>query len=673
MKIIDFSRQRAELVDSHVVGRGVRVRRVLGALRAVPREAFVPESLHEFAYEDARLPVGQEQVLPRPSTVGVMLAALDVQDGDRVLEIGTGAGYVTALLSRLGGQVFSTEPHRAAAVAAATTLARLGCTNVHVRQAGEAPGWRKQAPFNAILVHGHALQVPPALQDQLAVGGRLVMPQGVDPGVGELVRVTRLASDSFSTVDVADLSPDPPLGAEEDEPVAHPGARWARRPLGPGIDASAADQALAQAIAATGERFATAATAKLEPLLERIGDARVVLLGEATHGTADFYRMRERITRELILHKGFSFIAIEADWPDAARIDQHVRAGKSPAAPWTAFSRFPTWMWRNQEMHSFVEWLRGHNAQSPWPVAIHGLDLYSLYNSIRAVLGYLDEVDPAAARVARHRYGCLTPWQSDPASYGLAALSAHYESCEQPVVRMLADLQKKSADDALSGRLDGERLLDALQNARVITQAERYYRSMYYGSRASWNLRDSHMFDTLKQLLAFHGERSKAVVWAHNSHVGNSAATEMSLRGEYNLGHLCRAEFGDGAYLMGFGTHTGTVAAASDWDGPMEIKAVRPSLPGSYERLFHNSGVARCLLPLRQPASPAVVRGLKQARLQRAIGVIYRPDTERHSHYFDAVLPQQFDEYLWFDETRAVTPLHTEQIEGLAETYPFGL
>jgi len=672
MKTTDFSRLRADLVDSHVVGRGVRARRVLDALRAVPREAFVPESLHEFAYEDVRLPVGLDRVLPRPSTVGVTLAALDVREGDRVLEIGTGAGYVTALLSRLGGQVFSTEPHGAAAVAAATTLTRLGCTNVQVRQLRGAPGWPEQAPFDAILVHGHALQVPPALQDQLAVGGRLVMAQGVDSGVGELVRVTRLDGERFSTVDMADLSPDPPLGAE-DEAVVHPGARWARRPLRQGVDASGADQALAQAIAATGERFATAATAKLDPLLQRIGEARVVLLGEATHGTADFYRMRDRITRELILHKGFSFVAIEADWPDAGRIDQHVRAGKPPVAAWTAFSRFPTWMWRNQEVRSFVEWLRGHNAQSPWPVAFHGLDLYSLYNSIRAVLGYLDEVDPAAARVARHRYGCLTPWQSDPASYGLAALSAHYESCEQPVVRMLADLQRKSAGYASSGGPNGERLFNALQNARVIKQAECYYRSMYYGSRAAWNLRDSHMFDTLKQLLAFHGERSKAVVWAHNSHVGDSAANEMSLRGEYNLGHLCRAEFGDGAYLVGFGTHAGTVAAASDWDGPMEVKTVRPSLPGSYERLFHDSGVARCLLPLRQPASPAVVRGLKQARLQRAIGVIYRPDTERHSHYFDAVLPQQFDEYLWFDETRAVTPLQTEQIEGLAETYPFGL
>jgi protein-L-isoaspartate(D-aspartate) O-methyltransferase len=410
----------------------------------------------------------------------------------------------------------------------------------------------------------------------------------------------------------------------------------------------------------------------LEPLLQRVGDARLVLLGEATHGTSEFYRMRERISRELIEKKGFSFVAIEGDWPDAARIDHYVRHSKVPPSEWTAFARFPVWMWRNREMREFVDWLRTRNSnvKPSGRVAFHGLDLYSLYNSIRSVLDYLGRVDPKTAEVARRRYGCLTPWQSDPAVYGQATLSGQYETCEREVTSMLTDLMKKWRAYA---EHDGERFLDAVQNARLVANAERYYRTMYYGSRASWNLRDSHMFETLENLLTFHGPHSKGIVWAHNSHVGDSAATEMSARDEYNIGHLCRQEFGDLSYSIGFGTDSGTVAAASNWDEPMQIKKVRPGLAGSYERLYHETGDQRFLLPLRGLNSAAPLAGLLQPRLERAIGVIYRPETELQSHYFEAVLPRQFDEYIWFDETSAVAPLRSEELKGLPDTYPFGL
>jgi protein-L-isoaspartate(D-aspartate) O-methyltransferase len=235
---------------------------------------------------------------------------------------------------------------------------------------------------------------------------------------------------------------------------------------------------------------------------------------------------------------------------------------------------------------------------------------------------------------------------------------------------MLEDLlRKRSAYTAY----DGERFMDAVQNARLVADAEHYYRIMYYGSRASWNLRDNHMFETLKALLAFHGPRAKAIVWAHNSHVGDAAATEMWARGEYNIGHLCREEFAAGAYLIGFGTHEGTVAAASDWDGPMEIKAVQPALDRSYEKLCHEAGHPRFMLPLRDLAAGTLRRGLNKPRLERAIGVIYRPETELASHYFEAHLPNQFDEYIWFDKSSAVTPLGTKELEGLPDTYPFGL
>jgi protein-L-isoaspartate(D-aspartate) O-methyltransferase len=423
-------------------------------------------------------------------------------------------------------------------------------------------------------------------------------------------------------------------------------------------------------IASGCEPFGDIEAADLAPLLKRIGDARVVLLGEATHGTSEFYRMRARITRELIAVKGFDVVAIEADWPDAARIDQYVRHIERPAPDWTAFARFPTWMWRNQEVRAFVDWLRERNRAQPATgrAAFCGLDLYSMFTSIAAVLDYLEDVDPETAAVARHRYACLTPWESDPATYGYAALTNRYRSCEREVVGMLQEL--------LAARLtlipsDGERYFDAVQNARLVEQAERYYRLMYYGGHASWNLRDTHMFETLARTLESRGPGSKAVVWAHNSHVGDASATELGARGEINIGELCRRRFGAALYAIGFGTDRGMVAAASNWDGPMETKTVRPAHPESYERLCHEAGIPSFLLDLRRPG--ALRQELLDARLERAIGVIYRPETELSSHYFNAHLPRQFDEFAWFDETTAIRPLTSRELRGVPDTYPFGL
>jgi protein-L-isoaspartate(D-aspartate) O-methyltransferase len=528
-------------------------------------------------------------------------------------------------------------------------------------------GWSAAAPYDAIIVAAGGPEVPESLKQQLKVGGRLVIPVGTDPRAQELVRVTRISNDKFESEDIADVRFVPLVGKEGWAPAELPfPPRLRRARLRPG------ESDIVSAIAAVSEPFTSISGAELDALLERIGDAKIVLLGEATHGTSEFYRMRERISQELITRKGFRFVAIEGDWPDVARLDHYVRHFEYPPSEWTAFARFPTWMWRNNEVRSFVDWLHAHNAEhAPQErVAIYGLDLYSLYTSIGVVLKYLDEVDPDSARIARQRYGCLTPWQADPATYGHAALTGTYRTCEKEVVRMLEDILHKQSDYSAH---DGERFMDAVQNARLVTDAERYYRIMYYGSRASWNLRDTHMFETLKTLLEFHGPESKAIVWAHNSHVGDAAATEMSARGEYNIGHLCRQEFGDGVYSIGFGTHSGTVAAASDWDGPMEVKEVLPSLEQSYERLCHETGRPRFLLPLRGRSTAEVRDRLATPRLERAIGVIYRPETELASHYFQAVLPAQFDEYIWFDESRAVTPFATKELEGLPDTYPFGL
>src|SRR5947209_5153387 len=406
---------------------------------------------------------------------------------------------------------------------------------------------------------------------------------------------------------------------------------------------------------------------------DRYASARVVLLGEATHGTSEFYRARAAITRRLIERHGFSIVAVEADWPDAAAIDRYVRHRAPLQEAERAFRRFPAWMWRNTEVDSFVRWLRAHNKTFPEEsrAGFYGLDLYNLSASITTVLNYLDKTDPEAAKVARDRYGCLTPWQHEPQAYGRMAITSGYAKCEAPVVSMLHDLLQKEMQYRTR---DSEGFLDAVESARLVRDAEAYYRAMYFGSAESWNLRDRHMFETLDHLLDFKGAGAKAVVWAHNSHTGDAAFTEMGLvREEINIGQLAREKFGAAAMLIGFGTHTGTVAAATDWDGPLEVKRVLPSRPDSYERIAHDARVPRFLLDLRAGRDDSVRRELMDARLERFIGVIYRPDTERLSHYSAAQLPRQFDAYVWFDETNAVTRLPTAPQPGEDQTYPFGL
>ena len=405
---------------------------------------------------------------------------------------------------------------------------------------------------------------------------------------------------------------------------------------------------------------------------DRFGDARLVLLGEATHGTSEFYRARAAITRHLVRHHGFGLVAVEADWPDAARIDDYVRHRAPRPRRGDVFARFPTWMWRNVEVLEFADWLRGHNAGLPEErrVSFHGLDVYSLNESIHAVLAYLARVDPQEAARARARYGCLTPWQDEPAHYGRAVVHGGRPSCEDNVVAQLRELLARHLAYI---EQDGERWFDAVQNARIVQAAERYYRAMYHSSTESWNLRDRHMFSTLQALLAHRGDNAKAVVWAHNSHIGN-AATAMGWQGEFNIGELCRTAYGDEAVLIGFGTDTGTVAAADDWGGVMRIKTVRPARTDSYEHAFRRTGLVRTLTDWRRRGDRGALEALlRKPLLERAIGVVYRPETELLSHYFEAVLAEQFDAWVWFEQTGAVTPLGDERPHGAPETWPFGL
>jgi erythromycin esterase-like protein len=420
-----------------------------------------------------------------------------------------------------------------------------------------------------------------------------------------------------------------------------------------------------------------------DPLLDLIGQARFVLLGEASHGTHEFYRERAQITKRLIKEKGFMAVAVEADWPDAYRVKRFV-CGKGDDAEAVdalgGFRRFPAWMWRNADVLDFIGWLRAHNdgLQDYEKVGFYGLDLYSLHASIESVLNYLSKVDPESARRARLRYACFDRFGGDTQRYGLATGLGASKSCEDDAVNELIELRLREAQYlSRDGRVAADEFFFAEQNARLVKNAEEYYRTMFRGQVSSWNLRDQHMFETLEALVLHFNEQhvpAKIAVWAHNSHLGDARATEMSKLRELNLGQLVRERHGASAVLVGFTTHHGTVTAASEWDAPAERKVVKPALPDSIEDLFHKVPYPRFSLALRGESDLSF--NLRAPRLERAIGVIYRPETERQSHYFHARLADQFDAVVHFDQTRAVEPIERSaewETGEVEETFPTGL
>jgi len=417
-------------------------------------------------------------------------------------------------------------------------------------------------------------------------------------------------------------------------------------------------------------------------LLDAIdSNASLVLIGEATHGTHEFYRIRADLTWALIQRRGFEVIAVEADWPDAYRANRWVRLlgdDDTAEAALADFTRFPRWMWRNRDVVRFLRWLRAENAERPVDarVGFYGLDLYSLHRSIARVIEYLDKVDPGAAQRARRGYACFDIFGEDVQLYGYAASLNLERSCEDEVIQQLVELRRRAAEYASrDGRIAADEYFVAEQNARVVRNAETYYRAMFRGGAESWNVRDRHMMKTLEALLAHAGRSSqpaRAVVWAHNSHLGDARATSMADIGELNLGELARQRFGTSCVAIGMTTHDGDVTAAHEWDEPAALRSVRPSLAGSYERLFHETGLPSFLLRLSTPELASVLAG---PRPERAIGVIYRPETERASHYFSARLPKQFDLVVHVDRTRALEPLEkwSRHEIDLPETYPTGV
>ncbi|KAI1858832.1 uncharacterized protein JN550_012394 [Neoarthrinium moseri] len=431
----------------------------------------------------------------------------------------------------------------------------------------------------------------------------------------------------------------------------------------------------------------------LSRAFDTFGDCKVLLIGDASHGTSEFYAVRAEITKHMILHHEFNIVAVEADWPDAESVDRYVRRRQGPGPVGDvepasesrrkgrepAFMRFPTWMWRNQEVQQFVEWLRDFNDGRDVhdAVSFNGLDLYSLGTSMAAIIEYLDHIDPQMAEIARERYGQLMLWAEDPHEYGYEIAMKKFQGYEREVVQMLRDLLARRVEYS-DATWNGEEFHGSEQNAQLVVDAEHYYKSMYYGRDETWNLRDTHMFRTLSRLLKHRGPKSKAVVWAHNSHIGDARATSMGwAEGELSIGQLCKEAFGKQALSIGCGTNTGTVAAANQWDGDMQVKNMKPGLPGSVEELMHDTGISNFALDLRQDFCSEMLRQkLRRRRLERFIGVIYRPETERQSHYSTVILPDQFDGFLWFDKTRHVGSLEVHQPQTkleFGETWPFGL
>lgn len=422
--------------------------------------------------------------------------------------------------------------------------------------------------------------------------------------------------------------------------------------------------------------------ADYDPLMDLVGDAGVVLLGEASHGTHQFYRARAEITQRLIKEKGFAAVAVEADWPDAYRINRFIRGLGTDRHARDAlgdFQRFPLWMWRNHEIVALIEGLRAHNRAQPATeqVGFYGLDLYSLHNSIRAVVDYLQSVDPAAAQRAQERYACFDHAEGEAQQYGYNVFFGAQPHCEDEVVQQLMELRTRRQElMQANGLAAADEQFAAEQNALVIKNAETYYRAMFGRHANTWNLRDQHMSDTLDALrrhLARQGRPAKVVVWEHNSHIGDASATDRSRRGEHNVGQLTRRRYGRDCRLIGFTTYSGTVTAASDWDGPAEHKRVRPALPGSCEDLLHSAGSKEFFLDLQQSN---IVERLREPLLQRFIGVIYLPETERASHYYYTQLADQYDALFHFDHTRALEPLDRTSEWELGEapdTYPSGL
>ncbi len=639
-------------IEAHLRDKGIHNTLLLKAFQNIPEEFYLSEILHPYFYDDVRIEKSLDTIEPRVLVVAKMLEHLKIKEGEKILIAGVDSIFILVVLSRIYKNVYTIETNETYAKWSKEVLKTVNITNVSIKIGNPELGWEEKAPFDAILIASEFKEMPQSIREQLKINGTLLAPIGPDWAHVMMEFTQRISETQFNFKTI-----------RENYYIPTPKAL-------PIINKALVDEnEIIDEIGINSVSFNSVKEYPLDGLLERIGNAKVVLLGEASHGTSEFYLTRQEITKALIEKKGFQFVCAEADWSDAEQINNYVR-NNYKQQDWMPFARFPQWMWRNMEVLDFVEWLKKHNALHQNSIGFYGLDLYGLENSIDLVIKYLEGVDMHLAKIVKDRYECITPYMAEPAIYGKLVLSNKLESCEKEVLKILFDLLKNK------NRLNhSPEYFYTYQNATVVVNAERYYKAMYYGSAESWNLRDFHMFYTLKSLMSYFGSDSKAVVWAHNSHVGNAMATEMYSRGEINIGHLCKEHFGSKSYHIGFGTHTGTVAAANNWGDKMEVMPVNKSTAGSYENLCNKTNIANFTLPLLEKHSDEKLKALLSIpKLERAIGVIYKPQTELLSHYFQAVLPSQFDEYIWINKTKAISPITTgKTTPKLIELHPFSL
>ena len=640
-------------IQNRLRDKGIKNPLLLEAFQNIPEEFFLSKELYPYAYQEIDMEKALDAIEPRVIVFTQILEIIDVKKGNKILAIGIDSVYMLVVLSKIYKEVYTVEANIEYSRWALEVLKNNNIGNVFFDSHNEAKGWEANAPYDTIIISSEFQEVPEIIKEQLQIGGKLMIPIGPDWAHIIFEIVERVSEFEFRTKRLRENYFIP-------KPKIVPQIGTKHFPENEIIDAIK-EKAIA---------FNSIDEYPLDNLMDRIGDAKVVLLGEASHGTSEFYLSRQEITKALIEKKGFNFVCAEADWSDAEQINSYVR-NLNAQRKWMPFNRFPQWMWKNKEVLDFIKWLKEYNAVNDNIYGFYGLDLYGLANSIDLVINYLNNIGSDLANLAKERYSCIIPYLSDPAVYGKMVLSKQLESCEEEILKILVDLLKNKHKLNHSPEY-----FYAYQNANVVVDAERYYKAMYHGGAESWNLRDFHMFYTLKSLLLYFGEDTKAIVWAHNSHIGNALATEMYSRGEINIGHLCKEHFGDKSYHIGFGTHFGTVAAAHNWGEKMEIMKVNPSISESYENLCHKTQIPAFSLPLKEKDSGKKIRKLLSTpKLERAIGVVYRSQTERMSHYFRAVLPSQFDEYIWFNKSKAVTPISYTRIEqkALGNFHPFGL
>jgi protein-L-isoaspartate(D-aspartate) O-methyltransferase len=634
---VGMARDRQRMIDSQLVRRGISDARVLDAFRALPRETFVPERMGELAYEDSPLPIGEGQTISQPFIVALTLEAMQLRGDERVLEIGTGSGYAAALLGLLAKEVYTVERIADLAETARQHLRAAGSSNVTVIEGDGSLGLPDHAPYDAIAVAAAGPRVPDALRMQLAVGGRLVIPVG-DEGEQHLVRVTRVSDVEWREERLLAVSFVPLIGAEAWPDAGSPPPR---------DDRETVVLVRRNAISFEGDAIPN--------LIEHVGHARVVVLGGSVDGSAELQRARARLTWQLVAHAGFSMVAIEGDWHDAARIDEHVRERRPRTSlPLSAFCRFADLRWRNAEVGSFFDAL--HDLASP--PSVHGLDMYATSASVAVALERLEESDPERAEAVRAAWNGISPWRRS-----VAELSDGVDLEEETIATLIGMLDTRV--DA--SREEGKHVRDAV--LRACEGAEDYYRRLLHGTLDVWKLREEHMFTMLRALLADHGPKSKVVVWANDAHVADGRATETGVRGHVTLGQRCRNTFGRDAYLVGMSAARGEILASPSWGEPPVVTELRPPVAGSYEAVFADAAKGAFFLALRG-ADPALREALLRPRLARCIGPVYCAFNELATHWLSVSLAAAFDAVLFREVSSAVRPIAVHPVAEPEGVHP---